>query len=54
MSIIETSVCSTDLMQANLVKQSSFQALSIDILSHEPPFKVTISYLLYSRSDSPF
>ncbi|HFU6594864.1 TPA: hypothetical protein ACQJYA_005800, partial [Klebsiella variicola] len=37
------SVWHTDLMKAVLVKQSSFQALSLDTLLHEPPPKCPIS-----------
>ena len=38
-----SSVWHTDLMKAVLVKQSSFQALSLDTLLHEPPPKCPIS-----------
>jgi hypothetical protein len=40
------SVCNTDLMKAVLVKQSSFQVLSLDTLLHEPPPKCPISNML--------
>lgn len=38
-----SSVWHTDLMKAVLVKQSSFQACSLDTLLHEPPPKCPIS-----------